>query len=273
MLRQATPEAAQAEACFQQAVAMARHQQAKSWELGAGMSLSRLRQQQGKRAEAHELVAPVYGWFTEGFDTADQGAAGGALMIRTSPLTFAPKVGQRPWPPAPRRWWRSRRRCRRFDHNLLLLGPPGAGKAMLARRLTTILPAMTLTEAIETTRIHRVAVLTGDRTAWVTTRPCRAPQHTISDAGLIGGGHVPMLGEVSLAHHGVLCLDAWPECRRPVLEVLRQPLEDGVVTIARALAGIMPIPHRLLRRLCLLTLKSNPKPEKRLHLHSRKTPD
>jgi len=78
---------------------------------------------------------------------------------------------------------------------------------MLARRLTTILPAMTLAEAIETTRIHRVAGLTGDRTAWVTTRPCRAPHYTISDAGLIGGGHVPMPGEVSLAHHAMLCLE------------------------------------------------------------------
>jgi magnesium chelatase family protein len=91
---------------------------------------------------------------------------------------------------------------------------------MLARRLTTILPAMTLAEAIETTRIHRVAGLTGDRTALVTTRPFRAP-HTISDAGLIGGGHVPRPGEVSLAHHGVLFLDELPEFRRHVLEVLR----------------------------------------------------
>jgi magnesium chelatase family protein len=99
----------------------------------------------------------------------------------------------------------------------------------LARRLTAILPAMTLPEAIETTRIHRVAGLTGARTAWVTTRPCRAPHHPISDVGLIAGGHVPMPGEVSLAHHGVLFLDAWPEFRRHVLEVLRQPLEEGVL--------------------------------------------
>ena len=90
---------------------------------------------------------------------------------------------------------------------------------MLARRLTTILPAMTLAEALETTRIHSVAGLTGDRTAVVTTRPFRAPHHTISDAGLIGGGHVPMPGEVSLAHHGVLFLDELPEFRRHVLEV------------------------------------------------------
>jgi magnesium chelatase family protein len=95
----------------------------------------------------------------------------------------------------------------------------------------TILPAMTLAEAIETTRIHSVADLTGDRAAWVTTRPCRAPHHTISAAGLIGGGHVPMPVEASLAHHGVLFLDEWPECRRRVLEVLRQPLEDGLTRI------------------------------------------
>jgi magnesium chelatase family protein len=102
---------------------------------------------------------------------------------------------------------------------------------MLARRVTTILPAMALAEAIETTRIYSVAGLTGDRTAWVTTRPCRAPHHPISDAGLIGGGHVPMPGEVSLADNGVLFLDELPEFRRYVLEVLRQPLEESVIYI------------------------------------------
>jgi magnesium chelatase family protein len=102
---------------------------------------------------------------------------------------------------------------------------------MLARLLTTILPAMTLAEATETTRIHSVAGLTGDRTALVTATPFRAPHHTISDAGLSGGGHVPMLGEVSLAHNGVLCLDERPEFRRHVLEVLRQPLEGGLTKI------------------------------------------
>jgi magnesium chelatase family protein len=98
---------------------------------------------------------------------------------------------------------------------------------MLARRLTTILPAMTLAEALETTRIHRVAGLTGDRTVLITTRPCRAPHHTISDAGLIGGGHVPMPGDVSMAHNGVLFLDELPEFPRNVLEVLRQPLQKA----------------------------------------------
>jgi magnesium chelatase family protein len=100
---------------------------------------------------------------------------------------------------------------------------------MLARRLTTILPAMTLAEPLDATRIHSVAGGTGDRTELVTTRPCRAPQHPISDVGLIGGGQVPMPGEVSLAHHGVRCLDERPECRRHVFEVLRQPLEEGVL--------------------------------------------
>jgi magnesium chelatase family protein len=101
----------------------------------------------------------------------------------------------------------------------------------LPRRLTAILPAMTLAEALETTRIHRVAGLTGDRTALVTTRPCRAPHHAISDAGLIGGGQIPMPGDVSLVHNGVLFLDELPECRRHDLEVLRQPLEKSVICI------------------------------------------
>jgi magnesium chelatase family protein len=102
---------------------------------------------------------------------------------------------------------------------------------MLARRRTTILPAMTLPEALDTTRIHRVAGRTGDRLAWVTTRPCRAPHHTISAVGLLGGGHVPLPGEVSRAHHGGLLLDERPEFRRHVLEVLRQPLEERVTRI------------------------------------------
>ena len=121
--------------------------------------------------------------------------------------------------------------CRRSVHNVLMLGPPGAGKSMLARRLITILPAMSLAEAIETTCLHSVAGLTGARTTLVTTRPFRAPPQTISDVGLIGGGHLPRPGEVSLAHHGILFLDARPEFRRHVLEGLRQPLEAGVTYI------------------------------------------
>jgi Magnesium chelatase, subunit ChlI len=102
------------------------------------------------------------------------------------------------------------------------------GTSRLARRLTTILPEMSVAEALETTRIHSVAGLTDGRTALVTRRPCRAPHHTISDVGLIGGGQIPLPGEVSLAHHGVLFLDELPEFRRHVLAGLRQPLEDGV---------------------------------------------
>jgi magnesium chelatase family protein len=114
----------------------------------------------------------------------------------------------------------------RSAHNVLLLGPPGAGTSRLARRLTTILPEMRVAAALDTTRIHRVAGLTDGRTALVTSRPCRAPHHPSSAVGLIGGGQLPMPGEVPLAHHGVLFLDERPEFRRHVLEVLPQPLGD-----------------------------------------------
>jgi magnesium chelatase family protein len=119
-------------------------------------------------------------------------------------------------------------------HNIILIGPPGAGKTMLAKRIPTILPPLTLQEALETTKIHSVAGKIDKNKSLMTTRPYRSPHHTISDVALVGGGTFPQPGEISLAHNGVLFLDELPEFKRTVLEVMRQPLEDRIISVSRA---------------------------------------
>ena len=145
--------------------------------------------------------------------------------------------------PQPRFRWRVVNRITAY--NMLLIGPPGTGKSMLAKRLPTILPPLTLEEALETTKIHSIVGLLAPGQALVTQRPFRSPHHTVSDAGLLGGNINPTPGEISLAHHGVLFLDELPEFKRNVLETLRQPVEEGRVTISRA-AGSMTFPSQFM---------------------------
>jgi magnesium chelatase family protein len=123
-------------------------------------------------------------------------------------------------------------------HNVIMIGPPGAGKTMLAKRLPSILPPLSLHEALETTKIHSVAGKLGKKSSLISTRPYRAPHHTISDVALVGGGGIPQPGEISLAHNGVLFLDELPEFKRTVLEVMRQPLEERKVAISRAKVSV-----------------------------------
>src|SRR6187397_3093088 len=130
-------------------------------------------------------------------------------------------------------------------HNLLMIGPPGSGKSMLSKRIPTIIPPMSLEEAIDSTKIHSIAGMLNGEQAFVSTRPFRSPHHTISDVGLLGGSAIPAPGEVSLAHHGVLFLDELPEFKRSTLEVMRQPLEDGKVTVSRA-AGSVTFPSEFM---------------------------
>jgi magnesium chelatase family protein len=151
-------------------------------------------------------------------------------------------------------------------HNALLIGPPGTGKSMLAKRLATILPPLTLDEALETTKIHSIVGLLASGQALVTRRPFRAPHHTASDAGLLGGNINPTLGEISLAHHGVLFLDELPEFKRSVLETMRQPLEEGHVTISRA-AGTMTFPSQF-----MLVAAMNPTPDGKMPHESKSSP-
>ena len=152
-------------------------------------------------------------------------------------------------------------------HNIIMIGPPGSGKTMLAKRIPTILPPLTLHEALETTKIHSVAGKLGPDSHLISKRPYRSPHHTISDVALVGGGGVPQPGEISLAHNGVLFLDELPEFKRTVLEVMRQPLEERIVNIARAKASVQ-FPANF-----MLVASMNPSPSGEFYTEDGNHPD